>query len=438
MHRFRSLGLCLLGMLIHVGGLATNLAGVVQDALKHDPSYLNQISEYNRVAQDIAVARADLQPSLGVFGQTGHVRQRTAPEGHGKTFEYGIHIDQKLLDFAAWGKLKQAHVAYQQAAYAKALATQKTLYQGAMLYFQVLTALSAHDAASAHLKALKSQFEQVKHRYEAGVVAKPDLYAARAQYWATKANMRQVDRQLQHALHTLSEMTGTRYQRVAALGKTMPMRHPIPKQLSAWEALALDHNLSVLVANKAVAVADQAIDVGRAARLPTVAMQASRTRARPWVSGLEGPIAEVDQVLLKMTWALYAGGKINASVKQLQLLANMARHARVQAKRAALTAVRDGYTDVVVAIDQVKASKQALIASRSARLAMQEGYNVGVRTITDVLQSLSDVYHARLQYAKARYQYLQAILALKASVGALHLQDVKAMAKVLSVSRSLP
>ena len=50
---------------------------------------------------------------------------------------------------------------------------------------------------------------------------------------------------------------------------------------------------------------------------------------------------------------------------------------------------------------------------------------MGTRTIVDVLQSQRDVFDARRNYAKARYDYVVSSLRLKQAAGVLETADVE-------------
>jgi outer membrane protein len=57
--------------------------------------------------------------------------------------------------------------------------------------------------------------------------------------------------------------------------------------------------------------------------------------------------------------------------------------------------------------------------------ATQAGYEVGTRTIVDVLQSQSSVFDAQRNYAQARYKYVVSSLQLKQAAGVLKVSDVE-------------
>ena len=66
---------------------------------------------------------------------------------------------------------------------------------------------------------------------------------------------------------------------------------------------------------------------------------------------------------------------------------------------------RDAYLGVTSEISRVKAFKQAVVSSQTALEATQAGFNVGTRTIVDVLNSQFALENAIQNYSKSRYDW---------------------------------
>jgi outer membrane protein len=76
-------------------------------------------------------------------------------------------------------------------------------------------------------------------------------------------------------------------------------------------------------------------------------------------------------------------------------------------------------------ISRVKALEQAVASSRTALDATQAGFDVGTRTIVDVLTSQRLLYQAITNYYQARYVYIGNVLRLKRAAGTLQVQDLE-------------
>jgi outer membrane protein len=86
--------------------------------------------------------------------------------------------------------------------------------------------------------------------------------------------------------------------------------------------------------------------------------------------------------------------------------------------------VRNNFNNVNASISSIKAYEQSVISSESALKATQAGFEVGTRTIVDVLNRTRDLYDSKRQLSEARYGYINSILALKQAAGTLNEDDV--------------
>ena len=93
--------------------------------------------------------------------------------------------------------------------------------------------------------------------------------------------------------------------------------------------------------------------------------------------------------------------------------------------------MRDSYSGVVVEISKVKALHQAILSSEKALDASQAGFEVGTRTIVDVLDSQRELLRARRDHARSRYAYLLNTLRLKQAAGIVEEGDLNSINAML-------
>jgi outer membrane protein len=88
---------------------------------------------------------------------------------------------------------------------------------------------------------------------------------------------------------------------------------------------------------------------------------------------------------------------------------------------------RDAYLGVLSEISRVQALAQAVQSSRTALEATQAGFEVGTRTIVDVLNFQFQLYQSITNYEQARYDYLLNYMRLKQAAGTLQVQDLEVL-----------
>jgi len=86
---------------------------------------------------------------------------------------------------------------------------------------------------------------------------------------------------------------------------------------------------------------------------------------------------------------------------------------------------RDAYQGVISQIAQVRALKQAVESDRIALQATEAGYQVGTKTVVDVLTTRAALLLDDTNFALAKYAYLNAIVSLRLAAGNLDRSTVE-------------
>jgi outer membrane protein len=104
-----------------------------------------------------------------------------------------------------------------------------------------------------------------------------------------------------------------------------------------------------------------------------------------------------------------------------------ARQDLENARRTAELSARQTFLGVTSGIAQVKALEAALVSSRSSFDSTRLGQEVGVRTQIDVLNAQQQLSQTRRDLAQAKYNYILALLRLRAAAGRLTETDLAAV-----------
>ena len=82
-------------------------------------------------------------------------------------------------------------------------------------------------------------------------------------------------------------------------------------------------------------------------------------------------------------------------------------------------------------ISEVEAAKAAVVSAQSALDATQAGFEVGTKTILDVLTSQSTLLQAQSSYSQARHQFVLSGLQLREAAGIVATKDLAAVNALL-------
>jgi len=415
---------------------ADNLLDAYRNATASDPQLRQAEAAYHAAQQAKPEARAGILPQLGLSASVVRDRQEitsissSIPGFQPSTFYsttkgYDLNLSQALYRHDLFVQLDEADATIAQAAANYESAQLNLAVRVAQRYFNVLAAADNLDFAQAEKKANQHLLEQAKQRFEVGLIAITDVHEAQAAYDLSVAREITADNQLAVTKEELREVTGKFQAKLQPLKDDVTLPTPQPTNVEKWVDTALHQNFQLLAAQAAVDKAKQDVELNRAGHYPQLDIVASYGYSDVGASLFGGSKTYDGKIGLQLNMPLYQGGGTTSRVKAAQFRLSQAKEAYEQQRRATDRQTRNAYLTVIDTLNSVNALKQALVSTQSALEATQAGYDVGTRTIVDVLQSQSNVFDAQRNYAKARYNYVVSSLQLKEAAGMLQTADVE-------------
>jgi len=135
---------------------------------------------------------------------------------------------------------------------------------------------------------------------------------------------------------------------------------------------------------------------------------------------------------VQLTIPLYEDGATQSRVRQTLALEDKAQADLDAARRSAALSARQAFFGVSSGLAQVRALETAEHSARTSLESNLLGYQVGIRISIDVLNAQDQLFSARRDLAKARYDTLINSLKLKASTASLTDSDVLSLNTLLS------
>ena len=132
-----------------------------------------------------------------------------------------------------------------------------------------------------------------------------------------------------------------------------------------------------------------------------------------------------DSIGIQFNVPIFSGGGTSSRVREAVYLHRASMEQLQRVTRETERQARDAYLGVLSEQSRVKALQQAVASSRTALEATQAGYEVGTRTIVEVLNSQFSLYAAITNYYQSRYDYILNVLRLKQAAGTLRVQDLE-------------
>ena len=128
---------------------------------------------------------------------------------------------------------------------------------------------------------------------------------------------------------------------------------------------------------------------------------------------------------VQLSLPLYTGGGVQAATRQARFQYQAAQEVLEQRRRAVQTQVRNAYRGALATMSRVEALEAAVVSATSALEATEAGFEVGTRTLVDVLNRQSELFRSRRDLAVTRYAYVLNLLALRQAAGTLSAEDVE-------------
>lgn len=415
---------------------AQDLLALYDLALQNNPqlkqAYANQLA----VSETTNISLANFLPSISAVGQgMGNQLSNQRATYQGSGFQQYIdnsltvNLLQPVFHWEHWLQLSQAENQFVQAEAAYHAELQTVIVKVVEAYFNVLSA--ADNVAFYHIEqqAIARQVEQAKQRFALGFVEVTEVREAQAAFDQVIASATAAEALVENQKEALIEIIGEQTLALMPLRPLIPLVKPHPDSIEEWSKASEVSNFKIISAFNQVEVARKTVDLQRNGHLPKLDVVASYGEFDTTSSfGLRG---NTQNIGLKLSIPMYEGGAVNAKIRQANHRLVETQEILVAVKRAVNRQVKEAYRGMTTSISQVLALTTAVKSSELALEATQAGYEVGTRTLVDVLTEQRNVYRAKRDLSRARYDYLVNGVKLKHAASSLTQLDVEQLNHLL-------
>ncbi len=409
------------------GTPAEDLLEVYQLALEKDPVLREAAARLESQREARPLALSQLLPQVSVSGVASY--NRYDPSG-GPSDNYGatdlsIGLNQPVYRRDRLVRLEQADWQLELADAQFRVQEQELMLRVANAYFNVLSAQETLKFVRADKKAIARQLEQAKQRFEVGLIAITGVHEAQARYDQAVTNEILAINELDNAWEDLRQILGIRPEKLADLKEKIPLEPPTPADIEEWTALAMQNSPDVKAASDAVQIAQREVEAQRSGHYPTLDLFANYGVSDSNRDNALFDSTRSGAVGLQLNVPLYQGGGVEAATRQARADLIAAQERLDQARREVDKNVRNAYRALQASISAVRSLQAAIVSTKSALDATKAGFDVGTRTMVDVLNAQRDYYLALKDHAAARYVYITSILSLKRAAGVLTEKDLE-------------
>ena len=408
---------------------ADNLYDIYSLAQTKDPVIL-QIKANRDIAREaVNEVNAAKLPQISIQGDTHYIK--TNKHDSGTAYVAGGNIS---LRQAIWH-----HENFINSSIAEKQATvmdlnynynlQNLILRTCTAYFNVLEAQDILEFKKANRDALKRRYDESNQKFAVGLIANTDVQEAKAAFDLATAQVIIAENNLANRFENLRQITGIDHKNLAALDISRFSTPGVKNDAKYWMNTAEENNIDLQAKMLEKEIAKDQISLAQTGHEPTLDLYGQL--GSQYTDYKENNLAKEDGTInsgvigLELNLPLYTGGAVSSKVEQAKLNYVAAGEALENAHRTVQTALYSQYNNINASIGTVAAYAQTVTSAQSALDATESGYDVGTRTIVDVLDATDKLYNAKSNLASARYNYILSWLNLRFTSGLLSEEDVK-------------
>lgn len=396
------------------------LVNATRKAVTSNPEVQARWFGFQASDSERSVAKGGFFPRLDASYSTGRERYSTPSTSFG-TFSHestNVTLTQMLFDGAfTVNEVKRLGHAKLTRYYELMEASENIALEAVRAYFDVVRFNELVDQAKMNYAEHKLITNQVEERSKSGVGRRVDLEQAVGRLALAESNL----------LTELSNLhdVSTRYLRIvgerpAGTTEAMPMDFKfatLPAKAEDAVRTALGNSPSLSAAMENYKAGTAAVETRKAAYFPRVDLRYRES----WDKNLQGDRGQTRGSALELVvnYNLFRGGSDRAREQQEISNKEQARELQEKACRDVRQNVAIAFNDVNRLNDQLAFLNQHRLSTEKSREAYRQQFDLGQRTLLDLLDTQNEYFQASRAYTNARYDQMTAQARTLASSGSL-------------------
>lgn len=404
------------------GALAQPSPGTLKDAIERA---ILQSPEVKLRFHNLEAAKAERQAAQGgwfprVDLEVAGGSYETKTPALASTLGYNgnrasLQLRQTLFDgFATLHETRRLSYAQQTAYFELLSVSDQTALEVSRAYLDVLRYRDLVQLAADNFTTHQEVHDRLNQKVTAGVGRKVDLEQAAGRMalaesnWLTESsNLHDVSARYQRLVGTLPAPS------LAAVESLAPTQKPGP----GFMASAIRSNPDFLAAVSTIRSYRSDGNVRRSAYAPTVELRARQSMERNQ-SGVSGDYRD-SALEVVLSYNLFRGGADKARVNQYVAKLGSAFDLRDKACRDVWQTGEIAFNDSQRLAAQIKLLSQHELSTSKARQAYQQQFDIGQRSLLDLLDTENELYQARRALANAEYDLQLSSIRVLAASGSL-------------------
>lgn len=421
----RVAAIAVMSAVLPVSALALSLEEAVKLAVDSHPVVLGAKAGQSVASQEVEQVRASFFPSIDsrVAGGFDHFnnqttrfrRTRGSQESSNRNFhqDASVTVQQMLFDgYETQNLLDAAKARYMVSGHQVDDAEEAIALRAIEAFFEVQRSREVVALAEENVQTHIEVVDDVSLRAEQGAGNQADVLQAESRLSLAEARLIEQQGLLRDAEADFLEAVGVMPDELVVGDKP---EHALPASVEDAVIRGIAANPAVLAANRAIESRRSDAEAAEALFVPRFDLELS-ANAEKNVDGARSSGASLSAlVVMRFNW--YRGGGDTARLRGARELLNQQRMEELETKRLIEEQVRVDWTRLITAEDRLPNLDERVVAAAQVVSAYRQQFELGQRTLLDVLDTENELFEARAELVEGEYAVHFAQWALLASLG---------------------
>jgi outer membrane protein len=404
---------------------AQGLAQLYRAALEGNPMLRSRAYDVDRARAESDGARSRLLPQVLMLSALSRNQYDDATTFGNRSYagkRTSLILRQTLYDQPSRSRWESTQATVVQSDQELVLTRLGLFYEVLDRYLEVLTAQDELEWMAAESQAATRQVDRLRAMRERQMAKVTDL--AEAEAYAQSLVTRAIDAQNHQsvALARLTELCGVAVAQVSSLSRTS--FDAVPGTQQAWVDHALRSYPRLLALAEAVEAARRLYESSRSEHLPQLTATMSYTYSDQGFDNRRQPPYHVAAVGVELRIPFYEGGRVDALTRDAAARQGAAEQELETARREVAREIITHWLSARANHARIGSTTAEVRAFEQTVKAHEVGLELGVSRITDMLEARRKLLKSRADSAKARYDYLRDMVALRVRSGQLTENDI--------------
>ena len=386
---------------------AQNIEDIYQQVLQSAPQL-----RIESLGVEVGMAREQqafgaLLPRVSI--NSNWTENKQLPEGLSKESysgeRYSLSVSQPLIDmpkYYAWKQSKDISGQYEFDEKENASLIKLDMI---VRYFHLLDTGDNLALSRENRAATEKKVEHIRALYKMQRVKVTDLLELEARLDMLVSLEIDAMQAMDVARGGLSELTNSPVENISPLKKTVYFIERV-EDIQEWTALSVTKNYSLMALQKGIDAAQRNVDKSSSGHYPTLGLQLSKQKSNIGFESATSRPTLTEVATLNLTIPIYSGGITSAQTYEAMHHLEIAQLRYEQEKRKVIKELKNMFLGVNAMISRIEAANQAVKSAGKSNQAMKRSFELGIATVSEVLDEQKLFSEAKRHHQKALHDYI--------------------------------